>query len=202
MYHSAKSGDFYVLANDSVDGKYPPVEASSIATARRPSRRCARFVVGSQAEGCAADDELGNLFVAEEDVGLWKYSAEADGGDTRTAVDKVEGGNLSADAEGVSIYYGADGKGFVVLSNQGEDNYAVFRREGANEFVGKFHVVANEARGVDGASETDGLDVVSAPLGADFPEGLLVVQDGRNLMPFERQNFKFVSWKDVMETLR
>ena len=201
MYHSAKSGDFYVIANDSTDGKvrqWKLVEHNG----KVGIEQVREFVVGSQAEGCTADDELGNLFVAEEDVGLWKYSAEPDGGETRTSVDKVEGGNLSADAEGVSIYYGADGKGFVVLSNQGEDNYAVYRREGANEFVGKFHVVANEARGVDGASETDGLDVVSAPLGADFPAGLLVVQDGRNLMPAGRQNFKFVSWQDVMDSLR
>ena len=71
--------------------------------------------------------------------------------------------------EGVAIYYGANGKGYVIASNQGEDNYAVYRREGANEFVGKFHVVANEALGIDGVSETDGLDVISAPLGPDFP---------------------------------
>jgi len=32
--------------------------------------------------------------------------------------------------------------------------------------------------------------------------GLLVVQDGRNLMPAERQNFKYVSWEDVMKALR
>jgi 3-phytase len=201
MYHSAKSGNFYVLANDSVDGKVRQWKLID-RNGKAGIEAVRDIAVGSQAEGCAADDELGNLFVAEEDVGLWKYSAEPDGGDTRTAVDKVEGGNLSADAEGVSIYYGADGKGFVVLSNQGEDNYAVYRREGANEFVGKFHVVANEARGIDGASETDGLDVVSAPLGAEFPAGMLVVQDGRNLMPGARQNFKFVSWKDAMDALR
>jgi 3-phytase len=201
MYHSAKSGDFFVLANDSVDGKIRQWKLVD-RNGKAGIEQVREFTVGSQAEGCAADDELGSLYVAEEDVGLWKYSAEPDGGDARTAVDKVEGGNLTADAEGVSIYHGADGAGFVVLSNQGEDNYAVYRREGANEFVGKFHVVANEARGIDGASETDGLDVVSAPLGANFPNGLLVVQDGRNLMPAERQNFKFVSWKDAMEALR
>jgi 3-phytase len=200
MYHSAKTGDFYVLANDSVDGKLRQWKLID-RNGKAGIELVRDIAVGSQAEGCAADDELGNLFVAEEDVGLWKYSAEPNGGDTRTAVDKTEGGNLTADAEGVSIYYGTDGKGFVILSNQGEDNYAVYRREGANEFVGKFHVVANETLGIDGSSETDGLDVVSAPLGADLPMGLLVVQDGRNLMPAERQNFKYVSWKDVMETL-
>ena len=70
-----------------------------------------------------------------------------------------------------------------------------------DQFVGKFHIVANEALGIDGASETDGLDLVSAPLNAEYPLGLLVVQDGRNLMPSARQNFKYVSWKDVLETL-
>jgi 3-phytase len=77
----------------------------------------------------------------------------------------------------------------------------VYRREAPHAFVGKFHVVANETLGIDGSSETDGLDVVSAPLGADYPAGLLVVQDGRNLMPAQRQNFKYVSWQDVMKAL-
>lgn len=201
MYHSGKTGDFYVLANDSVDGKlrqWKLVDRNGKAGIE-PVRDIA---VGSQAEGCAADDELGNLFVAEEDAGLWRYSAEPGAGDARTAVDMAEGGHVTPDAEGVSIYYGTDGKGFIILSNQGDDNYNVYRREGANEYVGTFHVVANEALGIDGASETDGLDVVSAPLGSDFPIGLLVVQDGRNLMPSARQNFKYVSWKDVMEALR
>ena len=75
MYRSAKSGHYYVIANDSVDGKYRQWRCS-IAAARRPSKLVRDIAVGSQAEGCAADDELGQLYVAEEDVGLWKYSAE------------------------------------------------------------------------------------------------------------------------------
>ncbi len=43
---------------------------------------------------------------------------------------------LKADIEGVEIWAGKDGKGFIVLSNQGADNYAVYRREGDNAFVG------------------------------------------------------------------
>ena len=57
----------------------------------------------------------------------------------------------------------------------------------------------NISEGVDGVSETDGLDVTSTPLSPDFPGGLLVVQDGRNLMPDQPQNFKFVSWQDVLK---
>lgn len=201
MYRSAKSGQYYVIANDSVDGKYRQWRVLDRG-GKAAIELVREIAVGSQAEGCAADDELGQLYIAEEDVGLWVYSAEPDGGEQRTAIDKTEGGNLNADVEGVSIYYGADGKGYVIASNQGEDNYAVYRREAPHAFVGKFHVVANETLGIDGSSETDGLDVVSAPLGADYPAGLLVVQDGRNLMPAQRQNFKYVSMKDVIEALK
>jgi 3-phytase len=200
MYRSVKSDSYYVFANDSVDGKlrqWKLVERNGkvgIELARE-------IAVGSQAEGCAADDELGHLYVAEEDVGLWKYAAAPDAGDARTSLDDVGKGNLKDDVEGVSIYYGAGGTGFLIVSNQGEDNYALYRREGRNDYLGKFQIVANSARGVDGVSETDGLDVVSAPLGREFPAGLLVVQDDRNLMPAARQNFKLVSWKDVMEAV-
>ena len=57
---------------------------------------------------------------------------------------------------------------------------------------------------VDGVEDTDGLDVVSAPLGPRYPMGLLVVQDGVNLAPDgaeANQNFKLVSWRDVIDAL-
>jgi 3-phytase len=95
----------------------------------------------------------------------------------------------------MAIYYGADGSGYLVVSNQGADNYAVYDRAGDNAFIGLFHVVADEATGIDGASETDGLDVTSAALGSAFPGGILVVQDGLNITPDERQNFKLVPWE-------
>ena len=72
---------------------------------------------------------------------------------------------------------------------------------GVVNFGGSSTIGPDPGRGIDGASETDGLDAVSAPLGAKFPAGLLVVQDGRNLSPREKQNFKFVSWRDVAAAL-
>lgn len=201
MYRSAKNGAYYVFANDSADGRIRQWRISAKG-GKVAGELVREIAVGSQAEGCAADDELGHLYVAEEDVALWKYSAEPRGGSRRTSIDTVENGHLTDDIEGLSIYYGVNGTGYLVVSNQGEDNYAVYRREGGNEYLGKFAVVANTEAGVDGASETDGLDIVSAPLGERFPAGLLVVQDGRNLMPAQRQNFKYVSWQDALRSLR
>ncbi|MCE3285110.1 MAG: 3-phytase [Steroidobacteraceae bacterium] len=200
LYHSARDGRFYVFVNDADTGlmrqwRLDERRGKVRATAVRDVQ------VGSQAEGCVADDELGHLYVGEEDTGLWKYAADPRGGTARKAVDRTEGGHLTPDVEGMSLWIGAAGRGYLVVSNQGEDNYAVYRREGDNAFVGKFHVVADDERGVDGASETDGLDVVSAPLGENFPRGLLVVQDGRNLTPSATQNFKLVSWDAIARAL-
>jgi 3-phytase len=197
----ADAGGIYVFVNNGEDGLVRQWRITA-AGGKAAAEKVRDYTDGSQAEGCAGDDETGALYVAEEDGGFFRYSAKPDGGDARREIDRVDGPNgLKADIEGVEIWAGRDGKGFIVLSNQGSDSYAVYRREGDNAFVGIFHVVADPERGIDGVSETDGLDVVSAPLGARFPDGLLVVQDGRNLSPRERQNFKYVSWRDIADAL-
>jgi len=197
----ADASGMYVFVNNGDDGLHRQWRITAPG-GKAVGERVRDIPVGSQAEGCAADDETGALYIAEEDGGFFRYSAKPDGGTARKEIDRVDGPNgLKADIEGVEIWAGQDGKGFIVLSNQGADNYAVFRREGDNAYVGSFHIVADPDRGIDGVSETDGLDVVSAPLGAKFPEGLLVVQDGRNLSPRERQNYKFVSWRDIAGAL-
>ncbi|MEX2124113.1 MAG: phytase [Woeseia sp.] len=198
LYRSASSGEFYVFINEGGDGRVRQWRLFDNGRGKVAAEQVREFPVGSQAEGCVADDELGFLYVAEEDRGLWKYSAEPDKGANRVLIDSTDDdGRLNDDVEGLGLWLGSDGHGYLIASNQGADNYAVYRREGDNAYVGHFHVVANPELGIDGASETDGLDVTSAPLGDRFPSGLLVVQDGRNIAPEERQNFKFVSWQDV-----
>lgn len=201
MYKSAVSGETYVFVNDT-DGlvrQWVLADNGSGKIAMTPVRE---FNVGSQTEGCVADDETGDLYVGEENVGIWKYAAEPDGGSDRKMVDSVdENGNLTADVEGMSIYYGKDGAGYLVASNQGADNYALYERAGDNKFIGIFHVVADEATGIDGSSETDGLDVSSAYLGPDYPDGIFVAQDGRNISPAEQQNFKVVPWHRISDAM-
>lgn len=202
MYRSAKSGEFYVFVNEGGIGTFRQWRLFDDGSGRVAAERVREFEVGSQAEGCVADDESGRLYVAEEDAGLWRYSAEPDGGDDRVLIDSTgDGGRLTDDVEGVALWIGVEGGGYLVASNQGADNYAVYRRDGGNDYLGHFHIVANPALGIDGASETDGLDVTSAALGPDYPDGLLVVQDGRNIAPEEPQNFKLVSWRDVARAL-
>jgi 3-phytase len=202
MYRSASSGEFYVFINEGGDGKFRQWRLFDNGEGKVATEQVREFPVGSQTEGCVADDESGFLYVGEEDRGIWKYSAEPDGGTDRVLVDSTgDDGRLTDDVEGLALWIGEDGRGFLIASNQGADNYAVYRREGDNAWVGHFHIVANPEPGIDGASETDGLDVTSRALGERYPAGLLVVQDGRNVAPEERQNFKYVSWQDVARTL-
>jgi len=200
MYRSSKTGNYYVFVNDT-EGLVKQWLLKDAGNGRVGAEVVRELQLESQTEGCVADDETGDLYVGEEDVGIWKYSAEPDGGESRTQIDRVANGNLTDDVEGLSIYYGANGTGYLIASNQGADNYAVYERAGENKFLGLFHVVADEATGIDGASETDGLDVTSANLGPAFPHGVLVVQDGRNITPDEKQNYKLVPWERIAEAM-
>lgn len=157
----------------------------------------------TQTEGCVADDETGALYVAEEDVALWRLGADAKAGSTKKAIARVaDNPALKDDLEGVGLYAQPGGKGYLVVSSQGNNTYAVFRREGDNAYVGSFAVNANGERGIDGISETDGLEVTSASLGAGLEGGAFVAQDGRNVSPPEHQNFKLVPWSKIAEKLK
>lgn len=198
MYRNSQ-GEYFVFANDGDTGDFKQwrLEARGDKVGARVVRE---FKVGSQAEGCAADDGTGHLYVAEEDVGLWRYSASPDGGDARTQVDSVAKGHLTDDAEGVTIFYGPGESGYLIVSSQGSNDYNVYRRAGGNEFIGKFAIVQSPA-GIDGTSDTDGIDVTSVSLGPAFPHGVFVAQDGKNTSPEAAQNFKVVPWEAVARAL-
>ena len=118
------------------------------------------------------------------------------------AVDTVAGNpKLKDDMEGIGLYDLGVGRGYLIVSSQGNNSYAVYRREGDNAYLGSFSVMADPAKGIDGISETDGLDVSSANLGPGFEHGAMIAQDGRNMLPVENQNFKFVSWSEIAKAL-
>src|SRR3546814_2428472 len=74
------------------------------ASGATPTGRMVRTLkLGTQSEGCAVDDRTGILYVAEEDVGLWRFDARATGSTGATKIAAADGGNLVMDAEGVAI---------------------------------------------------------------------------------------------------
>ncbi len=202
MYRSAKSGKTYVFIN-SGDGPMHQWELVDDGKGRVHARLVRELKFESQTEGCVADDEAGTLFVGEEDTTLWRFDAEPTGGKQGAVVDRVEDNpHIKDDIEGMGLYDLGDGRGYLVVSSQGNDTYAVYRREGKHEYLGSFAVVADATKGIDGISETDGLDVSSRHLGPGFEHGAMVAQDGRNVLPVENQNYKYVPWKAIAEALK
>jgi 3-phytase len=196
MYRNKKGATFVFISDPDGGVRQWKLVATPAGKVRAEQVRDLKF--DTQTEGCVADDETGALYVAEEDTALWKLGAEPATGSARKAVVRVvDNPALKDDLEGVGLYAQAGGKGYLVVSSQGNNSYALFRREGDNAYVGSFAVIADGATGIDGISETDGLDVTSASLGAGLEGGAFVAQDGRNVSPPENQNFKLVPWSAI-----
>jgi 3-phytase len=157
-----------------------------------PSAQTVRTMkLGTQAEGCVVDPVRQRLYVAEEDVGLWRFDARASGSGEAVSVAKVDGARLFDDVEGLAI---ADG--YLIVSSQGDSAYAVYRLRD-DRYMGRFRIGAGR---FGGTQETDGIEVIGGDFGPDYPEGLMVAQDGEN--PPMAQNFKLVSWADVKRALK
>jgi len=159
-----------------------------------------RFATATQPEGCVADDRGQRLFIGEEDKAVWALDARAEAPTTLEQVIAV-GGPLKADIEGLAFYPGQT-RDYLVISSQGNDRYLVVEAAAPYRLRGAFAIGLNAERGIDGASQTDGLEVTSANLGGPWSQGLLVVQDGRKRMPEGRQNFKAIAWRQVAEALQ
>lgn len=152
--------------------------------------------VGTQAEGCVADDRTGILYVAEEDVGIWSFVADPAGSREPSTFAKVDKKTLFDDAEGLALVpQGKDG-GYLLVSSQGDNAYTLYSLE-TRKYAGRFRI---DGGAIDGTHETDGIDLALGDFGSDYPTGLFVAQDGDNAP--EMQNFKYASWADVLKALK
>ncbi|MCC6795921.1 MAG: phytase [Candidatus Hydrogenedentes bacterium] len=192
MYRSAKTGAYFAFVN-SEDGEVQQWKLNE-SQGKIGGELVRSFDVGIQTEGCVADDDTGVFYIGEEEKGIWRYGAEPDAGTDRELVDSVKpDGRLTADVEGLSIYYASATKGYLVASSQGDSTFAVYERDGNNKFLGFFQI--GKANSIDPVTGTDGIDVISAALGKGFTEGAFIAQDDTN--DGANQNFKLVPWQSI-----
>ena len=98
-----------------------------------------------------------------------------------------------ADVEGLALTYEPGGGGHLIASSQGDDTFAVYRRDGDNAFIRRFEVAGRGA--VDGVTVTDGIDATVASLGPAFPRGAFAAHDDTN--DGGNQNYKLVPLQHV-----
>jgi 3-phytase len=159
-----------------------------------PVRRFGEFSGSKEIEAVAVDDAPGYVYYADEDTGIHKWQADPDapGADRELALFATAG--YRADREGIGIYTRPDGTGYILSVDQlpAQSVLHLYRREGE---PGRPHEHQEVAAFAIGADSTDGIDVVSSPLGAQFPDGLLVAM---NSGP---RNFLFYRWSDIAARL-
>ncbi len=214
LYRSPITNDYYVFANRRQTGDVAQFKLIDKGNGKIGIERVREFTVPTigerdpQTEGMVVDQETGFLYIGQENIGIWKFQAEPNGGTTGKLIDQVRdlGGNyLTDDVEGLTIYYGKNGTGYLLASSQGDNTFVAYTREGNNEYVGNFAVGNNGP--IDSVQESDGADVINVPLGPNFPFGLFVTQDGSNepatIVSDEGEeenissNFKFVPWENI-----
>eukprot|EP01084_Bolivina_argentea_P056764 103837_1 len=171
-----------------------------------------------QIEGMVVDHKDGTLLIAQEIVGLFKTTVN---GGNFTLIDTVTdfgveyfriynskkdeyiciyngsdhglGGNIVADAEGISLYMDDEDMvngGYYVLSVQGANVFNLYSRNSFH-FIGNFNIFFEN----DTVENTDGVEIKNRNFGQDYPKGIIIVQDeGDN----DDTNFKIGSFEDIL----
>jgi 3-phytase len=190
-YRSARTGDTFFF----VSGRQRDVEQWRLvpdADGKVGATKVRTLKFGSTVEGMVADEEQGQLFLGEEDAGIWKLDAEPTGGDKPTAVAKVGQHGFRGEVEGLAIYDAGRGRGYLIAADQGANTFRVYDRRGDHPLL----AIIDPAGGpIDDVSDTDGIAVTNRPTSPRFPKGFLVVQDGHNARG--NQNFKLYAWEDI-----
>lgn len=194
----AADGRIYAIANDK-NGRFLQYRLDGHSGEAR-GELVREFSVTSQPEGCVVDDQRQRLFIGEEGEAVWALEAGEDASTEMTRVVGV-GGPIEADIEGLALYQHPDHP-YLVISSQGNDSYVVTDAEPPFALRGSFRIGLNAELGIDGVSETDGLEVTSANLGGPWSAGMLMVQDGRKRMPEGNQNYKYVPWQSIADALQ
>jgi len=149
------------------------------------------FYLGSEGEGCEVDDATGALYLAEEDVGIWRYDLTTPTGLVPPrAMFAPVGPNLSPDIEGLAL---AAGVLYASAQNVAAPKYNWYSRYNAatSAYLGSFRIT--DGTGSDDCDQTDGIDAYDGYLNPTFPQGMFVCQDGFNDPPGTSgtQNFKY-----------
>ncbi len=125
-------------------------------------RKLGTFSGQKEIEAIAVDDALGYVYYSDEGVGIRKYHADPKQGDKEIALFGSE--YFKDDIEGIAIATYNGDNGFLIVSNQQDHSFNIFKRSD-NSFVKTINL---------GTIETDGCDVVTESLGKKFPNGLFV----------------------------
>lgn len=200
LHHNHTTGELYAFANSKTGiVEQWKIEYSDGFVSGTLVRQLG---LSSQVEGMVADDEMGVIYIGEEGKGVFKFGTGIN--------DRLEGEfipnsdesntNIEFDIEGLALYRQGNGNGYLIVSSQGNNSFAIFDRKPPHVYLGSFQISDGA---IDGVEETDGIELLSLPLGPNYPNGIFICQDGFNYEGDIKvaQNFKYVPWHIIAESL-
>ncbi|WP_203295003.1 phytase [Maricaulis parjimensis] len=191
FYRSPRNDALYAFVSDKDPGTFVQLELGWDGAAVT-AEEVRRVTLGTIAEGCVADDRTGQIYMNEENVGVWVMGAEPTDPAEPVQIAETDGIHIAADAEGAALIPVGDTSGYLVVSSQSDNTYAVYDLD-THSFVTRLEIAAGD---IDAVTHTDGHDISVADLGPLFPGGVWVAQDDEN--DTGGQNFKFVDLRDVL----
>ncbi|HCX20822.1 MAG: 3-phytase [Flammeovirgaceae bacterium] len=147
-------------------------------------RKFGQFSNSKEIEAVAVDAELGYVYYSDEHFGVRKYYADPEKGDEELAQFALDG--FTDDREGISIYKTGAGTGYLIVSDQGANQFQVFPREGTVENPHQHDLIATIRVT---AMSSDGSESTSIALGPEYPKGLFVAMS-------DNKTFEIYDWRE------
>lgn len=133
-------------------------------------------------EGMCVDDELGFLYCSDEDSAILKYDANPAVDNNQLVLRFAKDDGIQGDREGLALYLEEGGKGYLILSSQGNSTFKIYQRAGNNAFVKTCYP--------PGVKDSDGIAATSARL-PNYPKGMMACHNspGRNFILYGWEEF-------------
>jgi len=187
LYHSPLSKRLYFIttSEETVVGQY---ELAMNSAGKLTGQLVREWSIG-KCEGAVADDAAQMLYLGEESKGIWKVGAEPDAATPGKLMVEVGQHGIHGDVEGLAIMPTGKESGYLIVSDQGRNQYHVFDRAGENLHRGVFSLT--------GVQETDGIEAIPGDFGSSYPAGLFGCHaDG------DRCAIVLTSWKSIADALK
>lgn len=190
LYKNPETGNIFVIVGrksgpaDSYLWQYKLTEKNGSITGE-VVRKFGKYSGLKEIESIAVDDEMGYIYYSDEQFGVHKYYADPEKGNEELSV--FGKGDFKSDVEGISIYPTAEGKGYILVSNQQNDTFNVYLRE--DQSKGRIAEIPVSTL------ESDGSEVTNVNLGPKFPKGVFVAMSNGRV-------FHFYDWRIVEKAIK
>jgi 3-phytase len=134
-------------------------------------------------EAIAVDDQLGYVYYSDEHVGIRKQFVNPDSSNVELALFGKD--NFGDDREGISIYPTGEKTGYILVSDQGSNEFHVFDRSGNHDLIAELPF---------STMDSDGSESSNKNFGQEFPKGIFVAMS-------TDKTFHIYDWRKIQRAI-